>query len=128
MKFRYELAINKNKFDKFQTEQTRFNSQTRERKRLRRKADDIRRVYECREDFCDRKYGAHASLLQHVKLKHPLSFKKYLWICYKITPILKQFTLIFFVGQKLLWRYSHNLMKNWVWNGNGNCVFLSILG
>ena len=46
-------------------------------KRSRRKADDIERKYQCLQDYCGRKYGAHASLLQHVKLKHPNKFDFY---------------------------------------------------
>jgi len=41
------------------------------KKRQRRKASQIERLYKCREKHCNRSYGTEGALKMHLKLKHP---------------------------------------------------------
>lgn len=43
-------------------------------KRVRRTANQIPRQFNCHSQNCGKSYGTEASLVQHIKLKHPLYF------------------------------------------------------
>jgi len=39
--------------------------------RIRRKANEVERLYKCTDMQCQKSYGSEGSLFQHMKLKHP---------------------------------------------------------
>jgi len=41
------------------------------KKRYRRKASQIDRLYKCQESHCNRSYGTEGALKMHIKIKHP---------------------------------------------------------
>jgi len=41
------------------------------KKRVRRKANQIERLYKCQEKHCNRSYGTEGALKMHIKTKHP---------------------------------------------------------
>jgi len=43
----------------------------RKKKRQRRKASQIERMYKCLEKHCNRSYGTEGALKMHIKIKHP---------------------------------------------------------
>jgi len=43
----------------------------KKKKRYRRKASQIERLYKCQEKYCNRAYGTEGALKMHIKLKHP---------------------------------------------------------
>jgi len=43
----------------------------KKRKRHRRKASQIERMYKCQEKHCNRSYGTEGALKMHIKIKHP---------------------------------------------------------
>ena len=45
-----------------------------QRKRVRRTASQISRQFDCQTQNCGKSYGTEASLVQHIKLKHPAYF------------------------------------------------------
>jgi len=57
--------------DKFHREHSTPDSTLDKSKRIRRKAGDIERHFQCPDPTCQKSYGAEGSLFQHVKLKHP---------------------------------------------------------
>jgi hypothetical protein len=45
------------------------------KKRVRRTASEITREFACHVESCGKSYGTEASLLQHIKLKHPIVYE-----------------------------------------------------
>ena len=58
----------------FPSLQTEKPSNEERKKRYRRQASQIVREYECNVPSCCKSYGTEASLIQHIKLKHPKYF------------------------------------------------------
>jgi hypothetical protein len=54
-----------------QAQTTTPNDDKVKRKRFRRKATQIERLYRCQEKGCNRSYGTEGALKMHLKLKHP---------------------------------------------------------